>query len=658
MIYARLLALLSLLVLLISTAAGGEPVDFEHDIAPIIKARCAECHTDGTYKGSFSLDTREALLKAEGIVPGKPEASPLIERVTSTDPETRMPPKGKPLSAREVELLKAWIATGASWPAGVTFKRDAYLPPLRPRRVALPNEPSLEHPIDRIVMAYYRQHRVTAPKALDDVSFLRRAYLDIVGLLPPVEELGAYLSSTASEKRGLAIDRLLDDRQAYADHWLTFWNDLLRNDYKGTGYTDGGRKQITFWLYQSLLANKPYDQFVHELISPPPGSDAEGFGYGIKWRGRVNASQVREIQFSQNVSQVFFGINMKCASCHDSFIDRWKLEEAYSLAAIIADEPLEIHRCDKATGKMATPGFLWPELGTIDPKADKTKRLAQLADLVTHPENGRFQRTIVNRIWQRLMGRGIVHPVDVMANRPWSEDLLDYLAIYLTDHQYDLKQLIRHIMSSRTYQSQHAIADDARAGEEFVFRGPEVKRMTAEEFIDAVWAITDTRPAKIVAPLDAPPPPPGAPKAAQKPPAKQAVAVKPPPVKSPPKPPHIVRASLVYADLLMRSLGRPNREQVVTTREDLLTTLQALDLSNGMILADTLDRGAANLLKARPQPTAVQLIDEIYRQALSRPATSDERETAASILGPAPTAESVADLLWTVFMLPEFQLIR
>ena len=166
---------------------------------------------------------------------------------------------------------------------------------------------------------------------------------------------------------------------------------------------------------------------------------------------------MREIQFSQNVSQVFFGINMKCASCHDSFIDRWKLDDAYGLAAIIADQPLEIHRCDKPTGKIATARFLWPELGTIDAKQPKAQRLEQLAELVTHPDNGRFPRTIVNRLWQRLMGRGIVHPVDVMANEPWSEDLLDYLAAYLVDHGYDLKKLIEHIATSQAYQSRPAV---------------------------------------------------------------------------------------------------------------------------------------------------------------------------------------------------------
>src|SRR5207247_494479 len=116
-----------------------------------------------------------------------------------------------------------------------------------------------------------------------------------------------------------------------------------------------------------------------------PSADAEGFIKGIKWRGNVNASQVPELQFSQNVSQVFFGANLKCASCHDSFIDSWKLDDAYALAAVVADRPLEIHRCDKATGQKARARFLWPELGTIDAKGKKAERLEQLAGLVTHP---------------------------------------------------------------------------------------------------------------------------------------------------------------------------------------------------------------------------------------------------------------------------------
>lgn len=164
------------------------------------------------------------------------------------------------------------------------------------------------HPIDRIIDAYYTQRKITPPQQTSDSVFLRRAHLDLIGLLPTEEEIDAFIADPASDKRTRLIDKLLAERVSYAEHWLSFWNDLLRNDYRGTGYIDGGRKQISAWLYQSLLDNKPYDQFVRELINPRP--DAEGFIAGIKWRGCVNASQEREIQFSQNVSQVFFGVNM------------------------------------------------------------------------------------------------------------------------------------------------------------------------------------------------------------------------------------------------------------------------------------------------------------------------------------------------------------
>jgi hypothetical protein len=631
----RAVALLAGLVIGIGfTGTLRAAVDFAHDVVPLLKARCAKCHTNGEYKGSFSLDTREAVLKKKAAVPGNSADSELFKRITSDDPQTRMPSKGAPLTPKEVALIKAWIDEGLKWEEGFTFKTAAYVAPLKPRRPTLPPAGAgRDHPIDRIVDAYLAKNQVATPQPLDDTGFIRRLYLDVIGLLPAAAEVEAFVKDPAPDKRGRLIRHVLDDQRGYADHWLSFWNDLLRNDYSGTGYIDGGRKQISPWLYKSLLEDKPYDQFVRELISPTP--ESEGFINGIKWRGRVNASQVREVQFAQNVGQVFFGVNLKCASCHDSFIDSWKLDDSYGLAAVIADQPLEIHRCDKPTGKKATPRFLFPELGTIDPKQPKAKRLEQLAALVTHPDNGRFTRTVANRIWQRLLGRGIVHPVDVMANRPWSEDLLDHLAVYLADHKYDLKQLIEHIVTSKAYQSHPAVLAKEPQGEEYVFRGPEVKRMTAEQFLDAVWMITRAGPAKAAAPMKLPDFGPEIPAERR-----------------------FVRAALMNADLLMRSLGRPNREQVVTTRESQLTTLQALDLANGQILADTLTRGAANLLKDNPKASAEALVTLVCQRALCRQPTADELATARDLVGKPATPEGVADLLWAVFMLPEFQLIR
>lgn len=615
-------------------AQDAKKIDFAHDVAPLLKARCVECHANGKYKGGLSLDTRADLLKTKAALPGKSGASELFKRITSTDPDTRMPPKGAPLSPKEIALIKSWIDQGLPWDDGFTFKAGTYVAPLKPRRPTLPPaRPGLDHPIDRLLATYFEKQNVAPPAPLDDTAFVRRVYLDVIGLLPAPSETEAFLNDPAPDKRRRLIQKLLAEERAYADHWLTFWNDLLRNDYAGTGYIDGGRKQITAWLYPALQHNKPYDRFARELISPP--ADAEGFIKGIKWRGAVNASQVPELQFSQNVSQVFFGVNMKCASCHDSFIDAWKLDDAYALAAVIADRPLEIHRCDKGTGRVAQARFLWPELGTIDARQPKARRLEQFADLVTHPDNGRFRRTIANRLWQRLFGRGIVHPVDVMANKPWSEDLLDHLAVYLSDHGHDLKKLLEHVLTSRAYQSQPAVLKEEPAGSEYVFRGPELRRLSAEQFLDAVWMVTRAGPTQPAAPVKLP-------AFGRTVPAER----------------QFVRAALVKSDALMRSLGRPNREQVVTTRPDQLTTLEALDLTNGQILADTLSRGAAYLLKSQPRATADRLIEEVYRRALCRRPTIEELATARDLVGSPPNADGVADLLWAVFMLPEFQLIR
>jgi hypothetical protein len=172
-------------------------------------------------------------------------------------------------------------------------------------------------------------------------------------------------------------------------------------------------------------------------------------------------------------------------------------------------------------------------------------------------------------------------------------------------------------------------------GEGYVFRGPELKRLSAEQFIDAIWMLTGTAPKKPIA-----------------------LATIPPFPESIPKERQFVRVTLVDCDPLMRSLGRPNREQVVTTRPEQLTTLQALDLANGQILTTTLERGAANILKTNAKLSSDELAEWVFIRALSRKPTVGERAAAKSLLGDKPTTESLADLLWTVVMLPEFQLVR
>jgi mono/diheme cytochrome c family protein len=492
--------------------ASMQKVNFATQIRPIFESSCAKCHLNGAHRGEFRLDSRETFLK--GGESEEPAAivhdsanSRIIRLLTATDPDDMMPKKSKRLSDEQIGLVRAWIDQGMAWDAPATKPTTKFVvAALAPRRPTIPPATlgsGLENPVDRILAPYFQQHGITPPSLIEDRVYARRVYLDIVGMLPSPAELQSFIRDTRPDKRRLLVRRLLSDTQRYVEHWLSFWNDALRNDYRGPGYIDGGRKPILGFLYRALADNMPYDEFVRQLINPTP--ESEGFVNGIIWRGAVSASQGKEIQAAQNISQVFVGLNMKCNSCHDSFISDWKLSDAYGLAGVYSNKPMEMFRCEKPTGKIAPVKFIFPELGTIDADAPREQRVAQLARIMTSQGNGRLTRTIVNRLWARFFGHGIVEPVDEMDQAPWNADLLDWLAVDLSDHHYDLKKTIERILTSRAYQlppvAMHEIDD------RFVFAGPVVRRMSAEQFSDAVATLTGdwhTAPASTAA-LNLPP---------------------------------------------------------------------------------------------------------------------------------------------------------
>src|SRR6516225_5406984 len=164
---------LTMLTLAKFSWAQQSKVDFAHDIVPLLKARCAECHTAGKYKGSFSLDTREDVLKKKAVVPGKSGESELIRRVTSSDPDERMPAKGERLTAKQIALLKAWIDQGFVWEEGFSFRAGTYVVPLKPRRPALPPARNgHDHPIDRTLASYFAKTKIRPPALLADEAFI------------------------------------------------------------------------------------------------------------------------------------------------------------------------------------------------------------------------------------------------------------------------------------------------------------------------------------------------------------------------------------------------------------------------------------------------------------------------------------------------------
>jgi hypothetical protein len=252
--------------------------------------------------------------------------------------------------------------------------------------------------------------------------------------------------------------------------------------------------------------------------------------------------------------------------------------------------------------------------------------MRQLAELITKPEDGRLARTMVNRLWAWFFGRGLVEPVDDLDQPAWHTDLLDFLAADFADHGYDLKRMMKLICTSRAYQLTAMPAPRPDQAGNLSFGGPLVRRMTAEQFADAASSLTGAW-------------------------AKEAALV----------PPHRkqgerFRAALVNDDPLTRALGRPNREQVLTRRDTLATTLQGIELTNGATLDQLIRQGAANWL-AETSGGSEELIERIYQSALGRKPDLGETGAAREMVGSPAAVDGVADLLWALLMLPEFQLI-
>lgn len=621
-----------------SDLSPDQEIKLVTNVRSVLAHNCYKCHSGAKIEGELRLDEKEFVFaggeNGPVLVPGNPAESDLIRRISlSKNHDDVMPSKGKLLSKEEIKLLTLWIEKGAPWPDGVEQQSIYRVAELAPRKPGLPtSKPGLENEIDLWVDQYFQQNQLEWSEPIADRTYLRRIYLDVIGLLPSPEELEAFENDSNPDKRNIWLQNLLNRKDDFAQHWLTFWNDALRNDYTGTGYITKGRFAITDWLYTSIRDNKPYDQFVKELLNP--NDKSKGFIEGIRWRGTVNASQRTEMQAAQNVGQVILGLNLKCASCHDSFISDWKLEEAYAFANIFADSTLEVSRCEQPTGKMAKTKILWEELGEIDSTAAKAEKLKQLADRLVQPANGRMYRTVVNRIWKQLMGRGIVEPVDEMDNLPWSQDLLDWLAVDFVENGYDLKRLIFQIASSKIYQSQSIAIDSPEKlmAEDFKFQGIVRRRLTAEQFSDAV--------SQLATPLF------------------DSVEVKFRPYELIPEAKTdlpFARAALVANNSFLTSLGRPNREIVSTSRDSQASLLQALEMSNGEKLNKSLEKGG--VIWAQSYPNTEKLTRELYARALLRHPSEKELAVAKKAFGEKPEATEVQDLLWAVFLLPEFQMI-
>lgn len=487
--------------------------------------------------------------------------------------------------------------------------------------------------IDDLVWKKLQSLGITPSPPCDDAKFLRRVHLDLIGRIPTPEEARGFLQDQSPDKRARLIDALLE-RPEYADHWATKWADLLRPN----PYRVGIKNVISYdqWIRNQFRKNRPYDQFVHDLITAK-GSTWEN-GATVLFRDRREPAEMTTL-----VSQLFLGIRLECAKCHHHPFEKWGQDDFYSLAAYFArtsfdgvglSPPIsggEELIVTAASGQVTHPltGAALParplfgEALKLSPDDDPREALAQW---ITSEKNPYFARVIVNRVWADLMGRGIVDPVDDLraTNPPTNPELLEELAKDFRTQGCDLKKLLKRICSSEVY-ALGSLPTERNKSDRQNYSRHYRSRLRAEVVLDAVLDVTGGDEARSAMPAESH--------------ANQIWST---------------RVSSVFLD----TFGRPNPNQdPPCERTPEATVTQALHLMNSPDLQNhvTSDKGRAAQL-ADSSLTNDQVIEELYLLVYGRFPDNDERKIGRDLFTTHGMSRRRAaqDLMWALLNTPEF----
>jgi hypothetical protein len=360
--------------------------------------------------------------------------------------------------------------------------------------------------VDRRIFSKLHSLRMTASELCGDRTFLRRAYLDLLGLIPTSDEARTFMADTSPDKRAKLVDRLLE-RPEFADYWAMKWSDVLRNEEHAL---DKKGVQVFYdWIRRAIAEGKPLDEFARELIA------ARGSSY-INAPANYYRAMRDPIMRAETTAQVFLGARLQCAKCHNHPFDRWTQDDYYGWASLFArvdykvvannrllvgtdkhewngEQIVYLNRKgavnDPRTGRPSKPRFL--RAGAGDELGEDDDPLLALADWVASPDNPFFARAQVNRIWFHLMGRGLVDPVDDFrsTNLPSHPELLERLTVDFVEHGFDLRHVIRTVMNSRTYQLSSA-TDETNRYDAINYSHNVIRRIHAEPMLDGLSRVS------------------------------------------------------------------------------------------------------------------------------------------------------------------------
>lgn len=486
------------------------------------------------------------------------------------------------------------------------------------------NAPPQYNYVDQKIDPKLQRLKILPSAVVDDSTFLRRVSLDLTGQVPAPGAVQAFLADPTPQrqKRQKLIDRLIGS-PAYVDHWTLKWGDLLQSSRKYLG--DKGVYGFRQWIRDSIAANKPYDRMARELLTARGSSyDDPAANY---FRVTRDAKPTME-----KTTQVFLGVRMVCAQCHDHPFERWTQNQYYEMSAffstvglragyevgeeIVFDKRDDYEMHHPKDNRVVLPQFLVASTGKVPDDASRRDIFAQW---LTSRDNPFFAKAIANRIWSYFFGKGIIDPVDDIraSNPPSNPALLEALAKDLADHNFDLQYLMRTIVNSRAYQASIE-TNEWNAGDRDNFSHAFPRRLSAEELMDAVEAAAGARPQFPEVPEDTG--------------AEQLVD------------PHVGQEG--FLDVF----GRPPRESACECeRRSDFSLPQALNLVNGATISDAVadpkGRVAALVLSGKNDAA---IVDDLYLASLGRMPAPDERERGLRYLAGGAKATRAQDLLWAL----------
>ena len=493
-----------------------------------------------------------------------------------------------------------------------------------------PNVPENNY-VDSLVHAKLKKLRITPSELCTDEEYIRRVYVDVVGLLPTREEFDKFVADTDPKKREKLVDELLG-RKEFVEMWVMKFAELLqvrsvdnRVSYKGT-------LLYYNWLQDRLARNVPMNQVVRELLGATGGTfknPATNF-YQIE-------NDVEKI--AENTAQVFMGMRIQCAQCHNHPFDRWTMDDYYGFVSFFTqvgrkqgEDPRETVVFNNGGGEKANPVSKRPVpptfLGGGKAETAGKDRRAVLAEWLASPENPYFAKNLANIVWAHFMGKGIVEPVDdVRISNPASNpELLDALGKRFTEYNYDFKQLVRDICTSRTYQLSTR-TNESNAEDTLNFAHGTIRRIRAEVLLDVIAQVTA-----------------GPEKFRGLPLGSRAVQI----------------ADGDTTNYFLRTFGRATRETVCSCEVKMEPNLsQALHLLNGQTVHGKIQQGGMvkKLVNEQKLPPA-KVVEELYVRALQRKPTTAEAERLDKFLAeakkPGEQVQVLEDLFWALLNSQEF----